>query len=76
MKKKICISIFTVAIAAVAAWSLSQDKSEVVISDVVLTNVEALGENPICPNGCLEPPGSCDCKGTHPYLEAVWEVDE
>ncbi|MDR2811229.1 MAG: NVEALA domain-containing protein [Tannerellaceae bacterium] len=42
MKKKILISIFAVAIAAVAGWSLGQSKSEVTFSDVVLSNAEAL----------------------------------
>jgi hypothetical protein len=44
MKKKILISIFVVAIAAVAGWNVSQSKSDSTLSDMSLSNVEALAD--------------------------------
>jgi 1,4-dihydroxy-2-naphthoyl-CoA synthase len=45
MKKKIFAIIAVVAIAAIAGWNISQSKSDnVLLSDVALTNVEALAD--------------------------------
>jgi hypothetical protein len=75
MKKRIFMSIFMVAVVAIAGWNISQSMSEVALSDVSLANVEALaGEiNPNCPNGCVEGSGGCTCNGSYPqYKEATW----
>jgi hypothetical protein len=45
MKKKVLISIFVVAIAAVAGWNVSQGMSDSTLSDMVLANVEALADD-------------------------------
>lgn len=73
------IKIFGVALiatmAVAASWNFNQSKNEVELSDLALTNVEALarseGEGMLdCPNGCLTPKGVCFCYGYHPYEEA------
>jgi hypothetical protein len=43
MKKKILIFISVAAISAASGWNFSQNRSETVLSDVALANVEALG---------------------------------
>jgi hypothetical protein len=44
--KKNLISIFTVAaIATAAGWNVSRNMSEEALSDVALTNIEALAQN-------------------------------
>jgi hypothetical protein len=68
MKKKILFSLLIVAIAAVAGWSLSRNGSESTLADIALSNAEALADSD-CPNGCLMPPGLCECHGWHYYLE-------
>jgi hypothetical protein len=62
MKKKIISIAFVAAMAVAAAWNFTQSKAEVELSDLALTNVEALayGEG-TCPNGCVEGSGGCYC---------------
>lgn len=47
MKKKLFSIIIVAAVAAAAAWNYNQSSNEVTLSDVALSNVEALagGEN-------------------------------
>jgi uncharacterized Rmd1/YagE family protein len=47
MKKTIFSIVFITAIAVAAAWNFSQSRTEVVLSDVVLENVEALADGEI-----------------------------
>jgi hypothetical protein len=42
MNKKILYFIVVAAIALVAGWNINQNKSEVALSDMTMTNVEAL----------------------------------
>jgi hypothetical protein len=42
MKKKIMSIAFVAAIAVAAAWNFSQSSNETVLSDVALSNIEAL----------------------------------
>ena len=70
MKKKILGGLALLAIAAVAAWNVNFNSHKNLISDVALTNVEALAqESGYCPNGCLDNGDGCWCNGWHPcYL--------
>jgi hypothetical protein len=44
MKKKILLLAAVVTVSAAAGWNFSQNRSETVLSDVALANVEALAE--------------------------------
>jgi hypothetical protein len=66
MKKKILVSIFVVAVVAIAGWNFSQSMSEAALSNVVLANVEALalpectgGTSPCAPTCTWEWCGYC-----------------
>jgi hypothetical protein len=52
MKKKLISIAFVAAIAVTAAWNFTQSKAEVDLSDLALTNVEALA-------GCETLVGTC-----------------
>ena len=61
--------------AGYSAYSSEQDAE---MSDLALSNVEALAQNEgggmlDCPNGCLDKPGHCFCYGHHPYEEKIWK---
>jgi hypothetical protein len=60
MRKKVLVSFFVVAVAAIAGWNVNQSKGEVAMSDMALANVEALGSEigDAC-GGC-----STSCSGT------------
>lgn len=45
MKKKILSIAFVAAVAVAAAWSFNKTSDEVALSDVALSNVEALANN-------------------------------
>ncbi len=50
------------------------------LSDMALSNVEALAEehiNPLCPNGCIEGVGECYCYRYYPqYKEYNWKEEK
>lgn len=63
MKNKI-ISLAIVAVVAAAGWGFHQNKKSVVLSDIILDNVEALAMNESGGNGtdqaciaCISPEG-------------------
>lgn len=63
MKKKILGITMMAAIALAAGWNFSQNENNVLLSDLALSNVEALASeiNPDCPNGCISGGGGCYC---------------
>jgi hypothetical protein len=68
-------SLAILVIAAMAAINVSVNSQDKALSDVSLSNVEALAnENPDCPNGCPDQAGSgCWCYTYYPYVkEATW----
>jgi len=68
MKKKIFGGVAVLAIAVVAALNVIVSTNNHKISDISLTNVEALaGENLDCPNGCYPNGSGCykKCKEFH-----------
>jgi Tfp pilus assembly protein PilO len=76
MKKRILVSIFVVAVVAVAGWNFSQSKSEAALSDIALANVEALAVEsdivflPLCAQIC----GNCWCIYFDPYEEYPGQI--
>ena len=75
MKKKILSGIFALALLAATGYGVNQSmKSNVDLSYLALSNVEALanGESSDCPNGCLDAPGLCYCRGSLPFEEKIW----
>jgi hypothetical protein len=76
MMKKIIIITSTMCMVLAAGLFLGQNNNEVVLTDLLTDNVEALGDG-YCPNGCVENGPGCDCNGWNPcYMEFNWEVDE
>jgi hypothetical protein len=76
MKKKVLLSgIFALALLATAGYGVNKSmKSDVDLSDLALTNVEALAqyEDSYCPNGCYDEEGGCWCYIWYPkYKEAI-----
>jgi hypothetical protein len=59
MKKKILVLASVATVSAAAGWNFSQNRSETVLSDVALANVEAMGSEigDLC-GGC-----STNCTG-------------
>jgi len=76
MKKKIFSSVFALALLATAGWGANKSMSnDADLSDLALSNVEALAqnENDLCANGCLENGNGCYCNGWYPYYkEKSW----
>lgn len=75
MKKKILSGIFALALLATTGYGVNQSvKNNADLSGLALSNVEALanGESSDCPNGCLDAPGLCYCRGSLPFEEKVW----
>jgi hypothetical protein len=76
MKKRVLLSgLFALALLATAGYGVNKSmKSDVDLSDLALTNVEALaqGESSGCPNGCIDAPGLCYCRGSLPFEEKIW----
>ena len=75
MKKKILSGVFALALLATAGLGVHKSmKSDAGLSDLALSNVEALanGEiNPLCPNGCYDGGCGCLCYTWYPtYKEA------
>jgi hypothetical protein len=68
MQKKIISIVFVAAIAVAAAWNLSRNQEEAILSDVTLENIEALADGEAshgtCLNICLWHP-NYDC---HVYI--------
>lgn len=66
MKKKMRYA-FVAAFVAVAGYSVYASQKSGAMSDLMLTNVEALarGEDSGCPNGCVDNGDGCTCNGTH-----------
>jgi hypothetical protein len=63
MKKKIISIAFVAAIAVAAAWNFTQSKTEVELSDLALTNVEALASGEGTIKGCCPGGGACVISG-------------
>ena len=75
MKKKILSGIFALALLGTTGYGVNQSvKNNADLSGLALSNVEALanGESSDCPNGCLDAPGLCYCRGSLPFEEKVW----
>jgi|AGTN01.2.fsa_nt_gi hypothetical protein len=75
MKKKFLSGIFALTLLVTAGYGVNKSmKSDVYLSDLALSNVEALanGEiNPMCPNGCYSDGTGCLCHYWFPtYKEA------
>ena len=71
MKKKIVSVAIVAAVAVAAAWGFNQSKNEVALSDVALSNVEALagGESSgdfTNATGCVACCHDCTCRN-HSY---------
>jgi hypothetical protein len=74
MKKKIMCIAFVAAIAIAATWSFNQSNNEMVLSDVALSNIEALANGEELGNGyygykmpridCFGCPIAYTCGGT------------
>ncbi|MDR2119004.1 MAG: NVEALA domain-containing protein [Tannerellaceae bacterium] len=57
-------------VAGVVGWNVSQNsKSEAVLSDLLMSNLEAWASDD-CPNGCTTECGGCYCNGSWPAKEA------
>lgn len=70
MKKKICIVIVGILIASFTGLNLYHSQKEMIMSDVVIANVEALasGESSGIPwEGFLYDPSNKCCKRHNPY---------
>lgn len=75
MKKRVLSGVFALALLATAGFGVNKSmKSDAGLSDLALSNVEALAssESSDCPNGCLDAPGLCYCKHWLPFEEKVW----
>ncbi|WP_019539959.1 NVEALA domain-containing protein [Proteiniphilum acetatigenes] len=75
MKKKILSGIFALSLLVATGYGVNKSmKGDVVLSYLALNNVEALanGESSDCPNGCLDAPGLCYCRGSLPFEEKIW----
>jgi len=75
MKKRLLSIAFVSAIAVTAGWNFAQSENKGNLSDLAMTNVEALAasENPMCSNGCLDNGNGCFCNYWFPtYKEAQW----
>jgi hypothetical protein len=67
--KKVTMATMVVAISVIGGWNISQNKSDIVLSDMALANVEALADESggSCSNSCnswLWGPGggiNCNC---------------
>lgn len=75
MKKKVLSGLFALALLVATGYGVNESmKSNVDLSDLALSNVEALanGEiNPMCPNGCFDNGNGCLCHYWFPtYKEA------
>lgn len=66
IKKIFAIGCFA-AIAAAFGYNVNNSNNEVVVTDLISTNTEALAG---CINGCVEGPNGCHCNGDYPqYAE-------
>lgn len=74
MKKRVLSGVFALALLATAGFGVQKSmKSDVGLSDLALSNVEALAssESSDCPNGCYDNGTGCWCKIWYPcYREA------
>ena len=55
MKKKIIGSVLIAAIAVAAGWNFNQSKNEMRLSELALTNVEALANGESGNYDCIKP---------------------
>ena len=70
MNKRLMKVAFVAVIALVGGINVFNAQKSEVLSDIVLSNVEALAEdeiNPACPNGCYENGDGCFCIEWYPY---------
>jgi len=74
MKKIVFGGIAIVVIAVVAALSVNLKSNEYGLSEVGLSNVEALANiSPACPNGCDANGNGCYCNGWYEkFKEHNW----
>lgn len=65
MNKKVMKAVFVAAIAMVSGINVFNAQKSEVLSDVALSNVEALAnvESDLCPNGCYTNGDDCYCNG-------------
>lgn len=77
MKKKLLSVLGVVAIMTLVAYASQVNNEEAELSDMALENAEALAEdiNPMCPDGCLDPPGYCFCYGEYDLESYDWGDD-
>lgn len=74
MKKKLA-SISTLAVLVfIATWGIRQVHPQLQLSDLDITNIEALA-NPevLCPNGCTDSGNGCYCHGWYPTYKEYME---
>jgi hypothetical protein len=66
MKKKTTGVVVLAAIVAATSWNLKDERQDLQLSDLTLTNIEAVANiNPLCPNGCVAGEEDCYCYGMH-----------
>lgn len=72
--KKFLMSVALMSAIAIAVGYMitGSNESEMNMSDLTSTNIEALAVAG-CPNGCLCTAGDCDCNGKHPFEEYVYK---
>lgn len=74
MRRKILSGLFALTLLVATGYGVNESqKSNAGLSDLALSNVEALAqtENDLCPNGCLDNGDGCYCNGWYPdYMEA------
>ncbi len=81
MKKKLFGAIFALAVMVATGYGVNKRmQHDADLSDMALSNVEALAEehiNPLCPNGCIDEEGGCYCYGDYPqYKEYDWDAQK
>lgn len=76
MRKKFIRTTFVAAIAMVCGINVFSAQKSVVLSDVLMANVEALAQdvNDLCPNGCLDNGKGCYCNDWYPLLKEAGPV--
>lgn len=70
MKKNILKTTLVAVFALIAGYNAYSSQKTGLISDLTLTNVEALangGEGFDCLNGCVDGFGGCECNGWYEY---------
>ena len=79
MKSKLLLTFVSVAMVSFAAYSSLQSNEDASLTDMAMENAEALAQdiNPMCPNGCVDPPDKeCLCNGIYYKLSEFDWGDE